>query len=75
MTTGWKYIMYLDGRPVDEFKSKMGAAMAHLEYPGAMFAFSELSMAGEKLTDCTEEVKSWASKIRRYPGVGDPVDG
>lgn len=60
MSTGWRYIRD-DG---EEFKSQVRAAASILERPESRFEFSELSMAGEKRTDVTEELRAYAERLR-----------
>lgn len=52
MTTGWKWIRD-DG---EETKSQLGALALLREKPDSRIFFSELSMAGEKRTDVTEQL-------------------
>lgn len=54
MSTGWKYILS-DGRIV---KSQMEVKLALAKNPDLTVQFSELSMAGTKLTDVTEKFKN-----------------
>ena len=61
MSTGWKWITS-DGQ---EFKNQLYARRALRENPDLKIYFSELSMAGRKLTDVTEELR---------PLPGDPPD-
>lgn len=51
MSTGWKYILS-DGR---EFKNQLEVKEALRKDPSLTIMFSELSMAGTKLTDVTEK--------------------
>ena len=53
MSTGWKWITS-DGQ---EFKSSIQAKRALEENPSLTITFSELSMAGTKLTDVTEKLR------------------
>lgn len=53
MTTGWKWIRD-DG---EEFKSQRCAMLSFQERPESTFVFSELTMAGEKQTDVTQELR------------------
>lgn len=59
MSTGWKYIRD-DG---EEFKSILQAAQSFKDRPESTFKLSELSMAGKKLTDATEDLKAFYDKI------------
>lgn len=56
MSTGWRWV---DDKGVD-YKSKMDAAREAVRRPEATFEFSELSMAGIKLTDATDDVRGLA---------------
>ena len=53
MSTGWKYIRD-DG---EVYKSALSAAQSMIDRPESTFEFSELSMAGEKRRDATDEIK------------------
>jgi len=53
MSTGWRYIRD-DG---EEYKSALMAAQSLLDRPESTFEFSELSMAGVKRRDATDEIK------------------
>lgn len=53
MSTGWKWITS-DGQI---FKSQLDAKRALMENPELRITFSELSMAGVKETDVTEQFK------------------
>ena len=53
MSTGWKYV-FSNG---EEFKSSVAARQYLKEHPTLTVVFSELSMAGAKLTDVTEDFR------------------
>ena len=57
MSTGWKWIRD-DGRV---YKSQLAALAGLREKPDARMFFSELTMAGEKRTEVTEE---WRTILR-----------
>lgn len=57
MSTGWKWIRD-DGRV---YKSQLSALEGLREKPGSRMWFSELTMAGERRTEVTEE---WRTILR-----------
>jgi len=52
MSTGWRWIRD-DG---EVYKSQLSALEGLRERPGSRIEFSELSMAGERRTDVTEQL-------------------
>jgi len=60
MSTGWKWVRD-DG---EEFKSARQAAMSFETRPDSLFIFSELSMAGVRETDATEQLRSVYEKMK-----------
>jgi hypothetical protein len=54
MSTGWKYLLS-DGRT---FKNQRDVKEAVRQNPALTVTFSELSMAGTKLTDVTDKFRS-----------------
>jgi len=60
MTTGWKWIRD-DG---EVYKNQRMAVLSFAERPDSRFIFSELSMAGTKETDVTDELRAAFERIQ-----------
>lgn len=61
MSTGWKYVTS-DGQ---EFKSQVQAKEYLRTHPDIRIYFSELSMAGTKETDVTQQFRDSLKNIKR----------
>ena len=60
VSTGWRWIRD-DG---EEYKSQRLAVLSFGERPESRFIFSELSMAGTKETDVTDELRAAFERMR-----------
>jgi hypothetical protein len=70
MTTGWKWIAS-DGQT---FTNQLAARQALLEDPRLTMVFSEISMAGVKVTDVSEKLRSSVQGVRSEPPKDEWTD-